>query len=94
MASQSVKNGQVISRSTAILAECRLTAELSRALVCCSIARWKENKLAYLIIAERTSAKFIKLHAKGEIVESECILKLMMLLEKALGGAPNILLSP
>jgi hypothetical protein len=86
-----VKNQQVISRSKAILTQCRLTAELSRALVCCSIARWKEEKLSYLLIAERTSAKFIKLHAQGEIVESEFILKLMMLLEEALGGTANIL---
>ena len=59
--------------------------------MCCSIARWKEEKLSYLLIAERTSAKFIKLHAQGEIVESEFILKLMMLLEEALGGTANIL---
>ena len=91
MPSQSVQNRQVISRGRAILAECRLTAELSRALVCCSIANWRDEKLPYLIIAERTSAKFIKLHAQGEIVESEFILKLMLLLEEALGGTANIL---
>jgi hypothetical protein len=93
MRSWPVQNRRVISRSKASVTECHLTAELSRALVCCSIAKWKEDKLPYLIIAERTSAKFIKLHAQGEIVESESILKLMMLLEVALGGNANVLSS-
>ena len=93
MAAQSVQVREVISRSNAIVADC-LAAELSRALVCCRIANGKDSvaeKLPYLIVAERTSPKFIKLHSQGKIARSESILKLMMRLEEALGGTADIL---
>jgi hypothetical protein len=93
MTAQSVQVRRVISRSQAILAKC-LTAELSRAIVCCRIAELKERgaeKLPYLIVAERTSSKFIKLYLQGKIGKSKSVLELMVRLEEALGGTANIL---
>jgi hypothetical protein len=52
----------------------------------------KENgvdKLKYLILAERTSAKFIKLYSQGKLPRSESILELMVCLEEALGGTAD-----
>jgi hypothetical protein len=43
------------------------------------------------MVAEATSAKFIKLHSQGKIVKSESILDLMAQLEEALGGTRDIL---
>ena len=70
----------------------RLTAELSRAIACCRIAKLQESiaeKLSYLIVAERTSAKFIKLHLQGKIPQSQSIMELMVRLEEALGGSAD-----
>ena len=67
-------------------------AELSRAIACCRIAKLKENgvdKLQYLILAEQTSAKFIKLYSQGKIPQSETILELMVCLEESLGGTAD-----
>ena len=75
-------------RSREILTDC-LAAELSRALVCCRIAKRKGSaaeQLAYLIVAERTCEKVLKLHKQGKIVKSQSILELMMRLEEALSG--------
>lgn len=88
MTIESVQVRRVISRSQAILADC-LAAELSRALVCCRIANRKGSaaeKLPYLVIAERTSEKFLRLYRQGKILKSKSILELMMHLEEALGG--------
>jgi hypothetical protein len=93
MTAQSLQARRVISHSQAILAEC-VMVELSRALTCCSIAEGKHvatEKLPYLLVAERTSAKFLKLHAQGKVVKSESILELMKRLEEALGGTARVL---
>jgi len=50
-----------------------------------------DEKLPYLIIAERTSAKFLSLHSRRKIAKSKYIPKMMALLEEALGGTANIL---
>jgi hypothetical protein len=91
MTAQSVQVREVISRSQAIMREC-LLAELSRALAYCVIANRKHNaaeKLPYLIVAERTSFKFIRLHTHGKIAKSKSILKMMARLEEALGGTAS-----
>jgi len=79
---------QLISRSHAILVE-SLVAELSRAIACCKIAKSMSdpaNSLRFLLVAEATSAKFMKLLSQGKIAESKTILGLMSLLEQELGG--------
>jgi hypothetical protein len=84
---------EVISRSQAIVAQC-LLAELFRAIAFCQIAKRKGSateKLPYLMVAEATSAKFIKLHSQGKMVKSESILDLMAQLEEALGGTRDII---
>ena len=94
MTAQSVHIRRVISRSHAILCECLILIELSRAIACCRIAEVKKSgdeKLPYLIIAERTSAKFPGLHSRRKIAKSKSIRKMMALLEEALGGTANIL---
>jgi hypothetical protein len=95
MIPESIQVQQVISRSNAILAD-SLRMELFRALICCSIANQKETgteKLPYLIVAEQTSAKFVKLYAQKKMVRSRSVLRLMILLERALGGNADILSS-
>jgi hypothetical protein len=79
---------QLISRSQAILVT-SLIAELSRAIACCEIAKITSeaaNSLRYLLVAEATSARFMRLRSQGKIVESTTILRLMSLLEEGLGG--------
>src|SRR5215472_15922392 len=80
--------------SHAIRGECLILIELSRAIACCRIAKVKKSgdeKLPYLIIAERTSAKFLSLHSRRKIAKSNYIPKMMALLEEALGGTAIIL---
>jgi len=69
-----------------------IIAELLVAIRCCRIAKLKKHgeKLSYLIIAERTSAKFLKLHSQGRITESKSVRGMMALLEDALGGTAEI----
>jgi hypothetical protein len=88
MNAQAEQVRQVISRSQAILAA-SLEAELSWAIACCKIARATSDaalSLSYILVAEATSAKFMKLRAQGKILESTTILGLMSLLEEGLGG--------
>ena len=78
----------MISRGPAILNQ-SLLAELSKAIAYCQIAKRKgcgPDSLPYLLMAEATSAKFLKLHSQGKIVKSKAILQLMLRLEEALGG--------
>ena len=94
MTAQSVHIRRVISRSHAILCECLILIELSRAIACCRIAEVKKSgdeKLPYLIITERTSAKYLSLHSRRKIAKSKYIPKMMALLEEALGGTAIIL---
>ena len=79
---------QLVSRSQAILVEA-LRAELLRAIVCCRLGRRQESvldMLAYLLVAEKTSAKFKKLDLQCTIFGSDYILELMGRLEEELGG--------
>ena len=88
MTAQAKQVRQLISRSQAILFA-SLVAELSRAIVCCRIAkitRDAANGLRYLLVAEATSAKFMKLCSQGKVIESKTLLELMSLLEEELGG--------
>jgi hypothetical protein len=87
---QAEKVRQLIARSHAILVA-SLVAELHRAIAFCEIAKMKITNdaatgLHYLLVAEATSAKFMKLRSQGKIVESSAILRLMSLLEEGLGG--------
>ena len=86
-AAQARQVRQLISRSQAILLR-SLIAELFRAVTCCTIAKLKDEKdsLRYLMVAEATSAKFMKLRSQGRIAESKTILGAMSLLEEELGG--------
>jgi len=82
---------QTIFASQRILISC-LMAELHRALACCNIAKRKDLKfegLDYLMVAEKTSARFKKLHLQRKIFNSTEILELMERLEEALGSHPN-----
>jgi len=66
-----------------------MTVELARGIACCRIAKKTSddaNILRYLLVAEATSAKFMKLRSQGKIGESKTILGLMSLLEEELGG--------
>ena len=88
MSIQAEQVRQLISRSRAILFGC-LTAELCRAISCCRVAKRtseEANRLRYLMVAEATSAKFMKLRSQGKIGESKTILGLMSVLEEELGG--------
>jgi hypothetical protein len=92
--------GQQIQRtifaSQGILVTC-LMAELYRALACCNIAKRKDLRLEgldYLMVAEKTSARFTKLHLQRKIFNSTEILELMERLEEALGSHPNQLAIP
>ena len=79
---------QLIARSHAIRFG-SLKAELSRAIACCRIAKKindDANILRYLLVAEATSAKFMKLRSQGKIGKSKTILGLMSLLEDELGA--------
>ena len=79
---------QLIARSHAILFG-SLKAELSRAIACCRIAKKMSNDaniLRYLLVAEATSAKFMKLRSQGKIGKSKTILGLISLLEDELGA--------
>ena len=87
---QAEKVRQLIARSHAILVA-SLVAELHRAIAFCEIAKKKITNdaatgLRYLLVAEATSAKFMKLRSQGKIGESSAILPLMSLLEEGLGG--------
>src|SRR5215467_4033529 len=76
---------RAISRSREIY----LSAELSRAIMCCTVAKSKHNcgkRLEYFLVAEATSAKFYRLISYGEIADRTRILALMERLEKELGG--------
>ena len=70
--------------------------ELNRAISCCLIAKRTSDatkRLRYFLVAEGTSAKFMKLRSQGKIGESNPILELMSLVEEELGGRlymPNI----
>jgi len=82
---------QTIVASQTILVSC-LMAELHRALACCNIAKRKDLKfegLDYLMVAEKTSARFKKLHLQRKIFNSTEISDLMERLEEALGSQPN-----
>jgi hypothetical protein len=88
MNAQAVEVRQLLSRSQAILFA-SLVAELSRAIACCRIAKTTSdaaNSLRYLLVAETTSAKFMRLRSQRKIVVSATILRLMSLLEEGLGG--------
>jgi hypothetical protein len=88
MNDQAVEVRQLLSRSQAILFA-SLVAELSRAIACCRIAKTTSdaaNSLRYLLVAETTSAKFMRLRSQRKIVVSATILRLMSLLEEGLGG--------
>ena len=88
MTAQAKQVRQLISRSQATLFA-SLVAELSRAIVCCRIAKIASdaaNGLRYLLVAEATSAKFMKLCSQGKVIESKTLLELMSLLEEELGG--------
>jgi hypothetical protein len=88
MHSQAEQVRQLISRSQAILVA-SLAAELSRAIAFCEIAKITSDaakSLHYLLVAEAASAKFMKLRSRGKILESTTVLRLMSLLEEALGG--------
>ena len=79
---------QLISRSQAILFA-SLQAELWRAILHCRIAKFTSDdakRLSYVVVAEQTSAKFMKLRSHGKIVRSKPILNLMACLEEELGG--------
>jgi len=63
--------------------------ELNRAISCCLIAKRTSDatkRLRYFLVAEATSAKFMKLRMQGRIGESKSILELMSLVEEELGG--------
>ena len=88
MKAQAKQVRQLISRSQAIQVA-SLVAELSRAIACCKIATITsdaEKGLCYLLVAEATSAKFMRLRSQGKFVESTAIEQLMFLLEEGLGG--------
>ena len=90
MTAQAKQVRQLISRSQATLFA-SLVAELSRAVVCCRIAKTKiasdaANGLRYLLVAEPTSAKFMEVCSQGKVIESKTLLELMSLLEEELGG--------
>ena len=88
MNSQAEQVRQLILRSQAILVA-SLAAELSRAIACCRVAKNSSdaaNSLRYLLVAESTSAKFMRLRSQRKIVVSATILRLMSLLEEGLGG--------
>ena len=88
MSVQAEQVRQLISRSQATLFS-SLVVELSRAIVCCRIAKRASDaaqRLRYLWIAEATSAKFMKLCLQGKVIESKALLELMSLLEEELGG--------
>ena len=66
-----------------------MKAELSRAISCSEIAKITSDdvkRLRYVMVAEATSAKFMKLRSQRKIGESMKILELMSLLEEELGG--------
>ena len=88
MTAQAKHVRQLISRSQATLFS-SLVVELSRAIACCRIAKTASdaaNRLRYLLVAEATSAKFMKLCSQGKVIESKTVLELMSLLEEELGG--------
>ena len=88
MSIQAEQVRRLITRSHAILFG-SLKAELSRAIACCRVAKTTSDaaeRFRYLLVAEATSAKFIKLLSQGKIGKSKTILRLMSLLEKELGG--------
>jgi len=63
--------------------------ELNRAISCCLIAKRTSDvteRLRFFLVAEATSAKFMKLRSQGKIGESKSILELMSLVEEELGG--------
>jgi len=88
MSIQAKQVQQLISRSHEILFG-SLIAELARGIACCRIAKTNSDQarsFSYLLVAEATSAKFMKLRSQGKIGKSKAILRLMSLLEKELGG--------
>ena len=82
---------QLVSRSQAILAQ-SLRTELLRAIACCRIGRRQESvfdMLHYLMVAEKTSARFKKLDLqtkRSKLFRLDYILELMGRLEEELGG--------
>lgn len=85
---------EVISRTQVILVQ-SLVTELRRAIACCKVAKMKRcdaDSIPYLLVAEATSAKFIKLHSQRKLMESESILDFMTRLEIELGGNANALI--
>jgi len=96
MTAQAKQVRQLISRSKATLFT-SLVAELSRAIVCCRIAKTASDagtSLQYVLVAEATSAKFLKLCSQGKVIESKTLLQLVSLLEQELGGRLSIGFSP
>jgi len=88
MSVQAEQVRQLNARTQAILFA-SLKAQVSRTIVCCRIAKITSdavNRLRYLLVAEATSAKFMKLCLQGKVIESKTLLELMSLLEAELGG--------
>jgi len=89
MSVQAEQVQQLVLRSRVVVFV-SLAAELCRAISCCRIAKITSGdaakRLRYFLVAEATSAKFMKLRSLGKIGESKTILELMSLLEKELGG--------
>ena len=85
---ESTQVERLVTHSRAILSE-SLRTELVRAIACCRIGRRQRSAfdmLHYLLVAEKTSAKFKKLDLQHKIFGSAYILELMGRLEEELGG--------
>jgi len=85
---------EVIRRSRAILVQSWIV-QLCRAITYCKIAKRKNYEvdgIPYLLVAEATSATFIKLRSQGKLIQAGIILDLMGCLEVELGGKANALI--